>query len=87
MLQMGHGFHKDMFDVGMYDEISNRHTVTNQNRLKSDDVVYDSPQTLILGDREGERTIVAPPPPGDMSRTFAANAMKEFNDLKSLTEM
>lgn len=84
---MGHGFHRDMFDVGLYDEISNRHTLTSQNRLKSDDFVYDNRQTSILGDSEGERMAVAPPPPGDMSRKFAANAMKEFNALNSLTKM
>lgn len=87
-VRMGQCFHKDMFDVGLYDKIGNRNTLTSQNHPVPDVVADVSPQASISGGGEGGGTSpVVPPPPGETSRKFAASAMKEFHALKSLTEM
>lgn len=80
---MGHSFHKDMFDVGLYDAVSNKSTLANQNCPIPDIVADDGPQASISGGEE----CLNPPPPGEMSRQFAANALSEFNALDNVAEM
>lgn len=77
-----------MFHVGLYDTVGNKSTLANQNRYISDTVADVSPQISISEGGEGEGTSsVVPPPPGETSRSFAVNTLKEFNALKNLTEM